>query len=334
MFIKLYEQILDYIRKEYKFLIFIFLSFIILTFKLPYYIDTPGGIIDISDRINTLDSFDLSGSLNFAYVSEMRATIPTFIIDKFNDDWDLVDMDDIVSDNESLNDSKIRDEIALRESVSNALYVGYSKSNVKFNVINNKVYVTGVYKDADTDLKVGDQIVGISGKTISSYDDLSFVRDKSVGDNISIDVINDGKSYVRRANLIEINGKSLIGVSISSVFDIDSDYTVNISHKARESGPSGGLMMALTVYSYLSGDDITDGRVVVGTGTIDREGRVGSIGGVKYKLIGAVRKGADLFIVPNGENYDEAIRVKEAKGYDIDIYGVDSFDDAIGVLKK
>ena len=64
------------------------------------------------------------------------------------------------------------------------------------------------------------------------------------------------------------------------------------------------------------------------------EGNIGEIGGVKYKLMGAVKKKADIFIVPNGSNYDECIKLKKEKGYDIKIIGVDNFDEALEKLNK
>ncbi len=93
-------------------------------------------------------------------------------------------------------------------------------------------------------------------------------------------------------------------------------------------------MMALTTYSYLTNEDLTKGRTVVGTGTIDIDGNVGSIGGVKYKLIGAVKKKADIFLVPNGENYEEAIKIKKEKNYNIKIVGISNIKEAINELKK
>ena len=58
---------------------------------------------------------------------------------------------------------------------------------------------------------------------------------------------------------------------------------------------------ALLIYDYLTEEDITKGRTIVGTGTIDENGNVGSIGGVKYKLKGAVKNKAEIFLVPNGK---------------------------------
>ena len=97
--------------------------------------------------------------------------------------------------------------------------------------------------------------------------------------------------------------------------------------------PSGGLMMSLAIYNALMEEDITGGKRIIGTGTIDIEGNVGEIGGVRYKLIGAVHEDADAFLVPVG-NYDEAVEVAEEKGYDIPIISVSSLSEAIEALKN
>ena len=55
-------------------------------------------------------------------------------------------------------------------------------------------------------------------------------------------------------------------------------------------------MLALQIYNKLTKKDITKGRNIVGTGTIDKDGRVGDIGGIKYKLRGAVKKRANILI--------------------------------------
>lgn len=54
-------------------------------------------------------------------------------------------------------------------------------------------------------------------------------------------------------------------------------------------------MTTLEIYNSLTDDDLTKGYKIVGTGTIDMEGNVGMIGGVKYKLKGAIKKKADIF---------------------------------------
>ena len=53
-----------------------------------------------------------------------------------------------------------------------------------------------------------------------------------------------------------------------------------------------------------------------------------------YKLSGAVAGDADIFLVPSGENYEECIKLKKEKGYDIEIVEIKTFDDAIEYLEN
>jgi PDZ domain-containing protein len=73
-------------------------------------------------------------------------------------------------------------------------------------------------------------------------------------------------------------------------------------------GPSAGLLFSLGIVDKLDGDgsggDLTGGRVVAGTGTIDPDGKVGAVGGVSLKTQAAHRDGATVFLVPKAECSD------------------------------
>ncbi|GHC65345.1 S16 family serine protease [Streptomyces cinnamoneus] len=70
-------------------------------------------------------------------------------------------------------------------------------------------------------------------------------------------------------------------------------------------GPSAGLLFALGIVDKLDGDgrggDLTGGRTIAGTGTIEPDGKVGAVGGVSLKTQAARRDGATVFLVPKGE---------------------------------
>lgn len=333
MFNKVYEQIKIYIKKEYKFLIIMLSILILFTIKLPFYIDIPGGITNISSRIQIDEKKNFSGSLNFAYVSEMQATIPTYIISKINKEWDIIPKEEILYENETEENAIFRDKINMKEATSNALYSAFKEANEEFEKTNEKVYVTHVYEYAKTDLKTADQIIRINNIDIKNRKDIKNINFKE-GETITLKVINDEKEYTRTATIIKNNEKPLIGIMISEIYDIKSNHKIKINHKTKESGPSGGMMMAITAYSYLTDKDLTHGKKIVGTGTIDEEGNVGSIGGVKYKLKGAIKNKADIFLVPDGENYEEAIRIKNEKKYKIKIISVKTLKDAIKQLES
>ncbi len=93
-------------------------------------------------------------------------------------------------------------------------------------------------------------------------------------------------------------------------------------------------MTTLAIYDSLVPEDLTGGLKIAGTGTIEEDESVGPIGGVKYKLAGAESDGADIFFAPSGENYNEAIRIKNEKNYNIIVIEVKTLDDAINFLKK
>jgi hypothetical protein len=93
-------------------------------------------------------------------------------------------------------------------------------------------------------------------------------------------------------------------------------------------GPSGGLMLALAFTDALNQGDLTGGRDIAGTGTIDRDGSVGEIGYVGYKVRGAAAAGAKVFLVPWG-NADEA---RKAAPPGLQVVPVGTFVDAVAWL--
>ena len=92
-------------------------------------------------------------------------------------------------------------------------------------------------------------------------------------------------------------------------------------------------MMSLSIYDAISPLDLAKGRKIIGTGTIAPDGTVGAIGGVKYKLIGAVKNKADIFLVPK-DNYEEAKEVAKDYKFNIKIISVSSLKEAIKELES
>jgi PDZ domain-containing protein len=80
-------------------------------------------------------------------------------------------------------------------------------------------------------------------------------------------------------------------------------------------GPSAGLLFSLGIVDKLNGDgsggDLTGGRVIAGTGTIDADGTVGAVGGVPLKTQAAKRDGATVFLVPKDECSDARTELPE-----------------------
>jgi PDZ domain-containing protein len=87
-------------------------------------------------------------------------------------------------------------------------------------------------------------------------------------------------------------------------------------------------MFALGIIEKLTPGDMTGGRVIAGTGTIDDSGTVGPIGGIQQKIQGARNSGATVFFVPTS-NCSEA-KGNAPKG--IRLLKVDTLSEAVGDL--
>lgn len=332
----LFNNIKKYLKEYYKIIIVYILILLTFLIEFPYYISAPGGLINTDDKVETTEDFKMEGSLNMAYVSEIHATIPTLVISLFNKDWDVEKEAEVKNGNETIEEKNYRNKMLLEEANDTALLVAYKHSDIDYKVTNNKVYITYIDELAKTNLKIGDQIIKIDNQKITDKNSLfSYIASKNIKDNITIEVKDiNGSIKTRKATLIDVLGKPKVGAVITETFDVKSDEKVKFNFKDSESGSSGGLMLTLAIYSHLNQIDLTAGKTIVGTGTIDINGNVGEISGIKYKLIGAVNKHADVFLVPKGENYEEAKKVKKEKGYDIDLVPVETFDEALKYLEN
>lgn len=333
MITKVYEKIKEILKNNFRFLVLLVVLFALVTFELPYYIDAPGGLIDVSERIDIENSYPVEGSFNLAYVSEMKATIPTLLFSLFNKDWDVLKKEEILASNETMEEMDYRNNLMLQEANQNAVYIGFQKASRYVSITNQKVYVVYIDEQAQTDLKIGDQIIEINHQIVHSKQDVyDILKECKVGETVSITVQTKDGNKTRTAKMIEEGSRAIIGIVTAELKDIDTNENISFHFKPSESGPSGGFMMALSIYNYLTEEDLTHGLKIVGTGTIDEFGNIGSIGGIEYKIKAAVKKNAQIFFCPE-ENYDDAYQVVEKNNFAIQLIEVGHIDDAINYLK-
>ena len=130
-----------YIKENYKFIISLILVIIVLSIRFPYYIDAPGGITDMSEKIK-INGYESKGSFNLAYVKEYRATVPTLLISLLNKDWKVIKQEDVLLDTEDYKTYELRDKILMEESISNSIYNAYKKANKEIKIKSNKFLVS------------------------------------------------------------------------------------------------------------------------------------------------------------------------------------------------
>lgn len=99
---------------------------------------------------------------------------------------------------------------------------------------------------------------------------------------------------------------SVAALDFAKKHGIDTTGAKVTMHVDDIGGPSAGMMYALGVINKLTPADETGGKVIAGTGTISKSGKVGKIGSVKLKMLGAKRDGATWFLAP-ASNCDEVV---------------------------
>lgn len=330
---KILKKIKQIIKDNYKLFVFTIVLLFILNIPLPYSIHTTGGLIDISKKVTIESEKDIKGSINMGYVTELRGNIFTCALSFIIPSWDLVKKD--TSSSESDSNTKYRDDMLLKEANENAMIIAYEKANKKVTIIKQNIYIVLINEEAKTDLQIGDQILSVDETNVSSLSEYKkIIINKSLGETIKINVIDKNKKrQSRTAKIFEYKGVNVTGVLLVTDYVYKSDPKITFHFTNNESGPSGGLMMAIAIYNKLIGGDLTNNLVIAGTGTIDKYGNVGSIGGIEYKIKGAAKAGAKIFFTPFGDNYKDALKIIKKYKYKIKLVKVKTFDDSINYLK-
>lgn len=317
-----------FFKENYKFLIFMLILITIVNVELPYYIEAPGGTINLSKRID--ENYDKkNGSLNMLYVTEYKGNIVTVLLSKIIKSWDLYEISNQQISNEDANDIYIRNKVMLENSIENATLVAYKYANKNITIKEKQNIIIATTKD--NGLKIGDIVLSVDNIPVENNTTIKeYLTTKNEGDNIKIKV---KRNTEEKEISITLDQDKIIGIMLITNYIYETDEPLNINFRSGEGGSSGGLILSLGIYSEITGIDILKGRNVAGTGTIDAEGNVGEIDGIKYKIAGAVKNNMDVILV-SPYNYEEAKEVIKEHNYDIELVCVKTFEEAIEYLTK
>jgi PDZ domain-containing protein len=163
---------------------------------------------------------------------------------------------------------------------------------------------TGKGMPAAGKLLKGDVLLAVDGnKVLDSVDLRADIRKLKPGTDVTIQFRRAGVTHevtLKTAAAPDDATKSVIGVTPTD----KRPFTVKIGLRG-VGGPSAGLMFALGIVDRLQPANLTDGKIIAGTGEIEADGTVDPIGGIQQKLVGARRAGATTFLVPS-DNCSEA----------------------------
>ena len=186
-------------------------------------------------------------------------------------------------------------------------------------------------------IKPGATVVAIDGKDIPGATQLvAAIQAHKAGDQIRVTSIPLGSDQpvTVTARLLASKdpaNKGTATLGVSAVDRFSYTYPIDIEINTQEvGGPSAGLSFTLAILDRLTRGDLLGKERVAVTGTIELDGSVGPVGGVRHKAEAAISQGAKLMIVPK-EEYAEA---KKAAGSRLHVEAVTSLDQALAVLKR
>ncbi|MDE2571972.1 MAG: PDZ domain-containing protein [bacterium] len=296
----------------------------------PYYVMAPGDAVDLRDAIEVAGHPGPPHPLYLTDVLIYRAS-PLGLLSKFAPGYRLVPRSEFTPDGVSYERYQ---QIMLRsmtESQQAAAVVAERAAGYHVATPPSRVRVVAVTaKSRARDLlRPGDSVVAADGQVVDSLARLiAVVNGHAVGGPpVALRIERDGLVRGVAVPTITTTEGPRIGVLIAAEPE-RARLPVPVSFGgplARISGSSGGLMMALDIYSALERRSIA--RVsVAGTGTLDFDGGVGPIDGAAQKVIAAKRAGAKIFLCPR-ENYRE---IAHTSG--IEVIPVATFGDALNAL--
>lgn len=242
-------------------------------------------------------------------------------------------------------------------SLDNALIVAYNAAGKHLEYTYEGIIIHTVAVYAPIELKAGDVISKVNGKSFTSsaqflklynearLSDEFFDREKGI---CNLPLTINGKDVILTTDylLTDSNGDKypVYGFYYYDCYNLDAEnssphYAIK---EQKTTGPSGGLLQALTIFNALTEFDYTYGLKIGGTGTIDADGNVGMIGGMTSKIFTAYHSGIKIFFVPYVEsdnpetNYNEAMAAYKTLGSpkDFTIVPVETFQDALDFLIK
>ena len=317
-----------FLKENFKQIIVIILLIIAVNIELPYYIEAPGGTINLSKRIDK--NYDKkNGSLNMLYVTEYKGNIVTVPLSKIIKSWDLYKISNQQISNENAHDIYIRNKVMLDNSIENAIYVAYNYAGKDIRIRNKENIIIATTKD--NGLKIGDVVLKIDDREVEDAKTVKeYLNTLKTGDKVTVIIRRDNHE---KEVTITLDSDKILGIILVTNYDYATDDDIDIAFKNGEGGSSGGLILTLGIYSKITGVDLLKGRNIAGTGTIDIDGTVGEIDGIKYKIAGAVKDKMDIVLV-SPDNYEEAAQVVKDNHYKIKIVKVNTFKEAVEYLTK
>ena len=290
----------------------------------PYVIEQPGPVFDTLGEvevggetvplieIDDAETFPTGGSLNMLTVSingnrENRLNWFQVASAWFDSSKAVVPLDSVYPAGVTVEQSNEQSQVEMQNSQQEAVAAALTDLDYDFTT---RLEVANISDGlpADGTLEVGDTILSVNGQTFTDVTGLkSAIAANGIDQPAAVVVVRDGVEQTLDITPVMSGGGQasapVLGITVSGDFDFPIDVTIQLE---KVGGPSAGQMFALGIIDKLTPGELTGGKEIAGTGTLTGDGTVGPIGGIRQKMYGAVRAGAEYFLAP-ADNCDEVV---------------------------
>jgi PDZ domain-containing protein len=282
----------------------------------PYLVEQPGPVYnllaDIDDEpmisIPDQKTYPVSGDLSMLTVtlkgtSQRGASWLEVGLAKLDSALSIINITDIYP--EGWDDKKMDEQadLMMLDSQANAKGAALSLLDIPYTT---EIKVTMVEKKgpAGNVLKAADTLLTVQGEKATGLEQVRRLVAETKGERtVDMEIVRDGKTLSVSVLPKLIDKQWRMGIFVQTVPSFPFAIDVQVGNVG---GPSAGQMLALAIYDKLTPGELTGGKRIAGTGTIDLDGKIGPIGGAKQKMYGAKRAGHEWFLVPS-ENCDQVL---------------------------
>ncbi|MDR9450287.1 MAG: PDZ domain-containing protein [Acidimicrobiia bacterium] len=311
-------------------------SVVLWNIELPYLAWSPGPTPEVVDLLTVegAEQYAVEGDLYMLTVSQQDLNVYELLAAVADPQVDVLERTAVRPIDVTQEEYQRQSRERMDESKVAAISVALDRVGYDVTVEGDGVEVVSVLEGTPADgvLEAGDIITAINGKRVFvGTDAVAEISTYAIGDTITLTVSRGEDALDLVVTLTEHTqnkGQPMVGFGPLTynprfVFPIDVDIdSSNIG------GPSAGMMYTLAIINVLTPEDLTHGLRIAGTGTISTNGDVGPIGGVRQKVVGAAKSGAQYILVPEA-NYEEALTAEIAGS---EIVAVATIDDALDFL--
>lgn len=307
---------------------------------LPYYALAPGSARGVTDLIvaEGTDTYPPEGEVLLTTITLSKVTPVEALTGWLRSDVDIVPEDQILPPDTTDEDYRRFNVQEMDDSKQTAIVVALRRLGYQVTEKGEGALIERVLPQfpANGRLEPGEVIKTVDGKPVALVQEATAaIGAHQAGETVRLEVASvDGTSTrtvdVPLAADPEQGGKPVLGVFLRTskrTFEMPIDVDIK---SGSIGGPSAGLAFTLGVIDQLTPRELTGGRKVAVTGTIEIDGRVGDVGGVAQKTAAVRKAGADVFIVPAGE-YEDAL---SRAGDDLQVIKVTTLQEALEALEN